>query len=184
MPIDRELAFETSSNGVLLESGAHVSSGSALPAHTGKAGDWYFRTFDSTQWTLLADGNLWVQSVSGSALVYPEKAFYNGNANTGRYLEIFGGIASNLRGLPLTVPGKVSTLVFETTSSAGAVSLGIFEKSDLITPLTTLTMADGVAKQTFTPSTLFSGGDEIALQITAGSRTNPTAYFFINTGNL
>lgn len=184
MAIDRLDAFEISNNGVLLEGGTHFSSGPDTPTHTGKAGDWYYRTTDSTQWTLLVDGSAWVQSFSGSALVYPEKALYQGNANTGRYLEIFPTIASNLRGLPYVTQAKITYLIFETTNSSGVVSLGLFEKGDLITPRDTVTLADGVAKQAFTPNTVFQPNEELVLQITAGSRTNPTAYFYNNTGNV
>lgn len=184
MAIDRELAFEPSENGVLFENGTHVSSGFDAPTHVGKAGDWYFRTADSTQWTLLVDGSSWVQSFSGSALVYPEKAGYQGNANTGRYLEIFPGIASNLRGLPFVTQAKITYLLFETTNNSGSVTLGIFEKGDLVTPRDSVVLADGVFKQAFSPNTVFGPGEEMTLQIIAGSRTNPTAYWYNNTGNV
>lgn len=62
--VDRDRALDTE-NGLILDEesgGAHLSSGGAVPTHTGKAGDIYFKTDDNTRWYLEADGSDWIKS--------------------------------------------------------------------------------------------------------------------------
>lgn len=55
--LDRSKAYESS--GLVLDGGAYLSSGSAVPTHSANNGDWYFRegtleiyTHNGTQWIL------------------------------------------------------------------------------------------------------------------------------------
>lgn len=184
MAIDRELAFETSPNGVLLESGTHISSGTAIPTHSGLAGDLYMRTTDSTLWTLLADGLDWVLFINGSAIVYPVQFNYNGNASSGRYLEIFPSKPSDEGPWPLTLVTRVTTFFVETDNSAGDFTVGLFEIGDLVTPVNTITLSSGQTKNTVNFGDLFAVNDELVIQVTAGSRNDPRGFFFSNTGNV
>lgn len=59
--MDRNLAHEISSDGLLFENGGHFSSGSGTPTHNGLAGDWYFKTTDATVWRLPTNGTAWVR---------------------------------------------------------------------------------------------------------------------------
>ena len=56
---DRDKAFEISDDGLLLEGGAHVSSGAADPTHLATNGDWYLQTDPVVLWRRIEAA--WVQ---------------------------------------------------------------------------------------------------------------------------
>jgi hypothetical protein len=60
LAFDRNKAFEIRDDGLAIEGGAHISSGTGDPAHTGLAGDLYFKTSDGSEWFLAADGAVWI----------------------------------------------------------------------------------------------------------------------------
>lgn len=182
--IDRNGAFETSPNGVILENGAHLSSGTASPIHTGLAGDIYFKTSDSTLWTLLSDGSSWVLFINGSAIVYPITYAYNGNASSGRWLEVFNGIASNTAPSPVILPSKITYVFLETNDTAGAFTVAFYENDDQVTPVFSITLNDGQSKNTFILSSTFLVGESVSMKVTSGSRNKPRGIFFFNTGNV
>lgn len=184
MAIDRNDAFEIRETGVLLENGAHLSSGSASPTHTGLAGDIYFKTSDSTLWTLLANGSSWVLFINGSAIVYPIKYAYNGNASSGRWLEVFPGIASNDAPAPVILPSKITYVFLETENTGGAFTVAFYENSNQVTPVFSVTLNDGQSKNTFVLSSAFSAGQSVSMKVTSGSRNKPRGLFFFNTGNI
>ncbi len=66
MAIDRSKAFEVEEHGIQIDGGFNLTSGAATPTHTGKKGDRYFKTSDSTEWKLDADGSAWVEVTGGA----------------------------------------------------------------------------------------------------------------------
>lgn len=76
MAIDRDRAFEVSENGFLLEGGAHFSSASGVPTHTGLKGDMYLDTNTWLLYFLRANGSTWTQlSATDIAFQDPEGLF-------------------------------------------------------------------------------------------------------------
>jgi hypothetical protein len=108
-------------------------------------------------------------------------ASYNGNANVGRYLEIFPGIDS-LTG-PYYIPTNAYIVAF--TFSAIANSTGtcsLFKTSDLVTPLVSLSLSASKNVSTVTLNVALNAGDLICARITSGSINKPYIVWYITGG--
>ena len=113
-------------------------------------------------------------------------AQYNGNANTGRYLEFFSGISSN--DAPLYTPGnaEVITIVAATTSNNSTCTIGFYDKTGpgpSGTLLYTLTFSN--QKRVITTSSLLftiPATGELTIKITSGSISKPHLYFIVKGG--
>lgn len=108
-------------------------------------------------------------------------ASYNGNANTGRYLEIFPGIDS-LTG-PYYIPTNAYIVAF--TFSAIANSTGVcslFKTTDLVNPLTSLTLTASKNVSTVSLNVALNAGDLICARITSGSINKPYIVWYITGG--
>ena len=108
-------------------------------------------------------------------------ASYNGNANVGRYLEIFPGIDS-LTG-PYYIPTNAYIVAF--TFSAIANSTGtcaLFKTSNLVTPLTSLSLTASKNISTVSLNVALNAGDLICARITSGSINKPYIVWYITGG--
>ena len=106
---------------------------------------------------------------------------YGGNANVGRYLEIFPGIDS-LTG-PYYIPTNAYIVAF--TFSATAASTGtcsLFKTSDLVNPITSLTLTAALNVSTVTLNVPLSTADLICARITSGSINKPYIVWYITGG--
>lgn len=109
---------------------------------------------------------------------------YNGNANTGRHLEFFSGIASNLIPINLFAETKLLTVVFSSSANSTA-TLGFFDLNiSSVTPVYTISLAAQNAVTDLAnpaaPNAIFSSNARLAIRITAGSVNRPAVYFFLS----
>jgi len=108
-------------------------------------------------------------------------AQYNGNANTGRYLEFFTGISSNDAPIFVPNPYKGITIVARTTS-ANATCVVRFADIQTGSPVTLFDLTFTAQKQviaTGTPATpLFTtlANAQLAVFVQSGSITKPHLY--------
>lgn len=109
---------------------------------------------------------------------------YNGNANTGRYLEFFNGIDSNNAPILLTASSKCLSIVIASTAIHTA-SIGFFNLN--VSSVTPVYTASFVAQQRAvfigTPTLpLFSlpANALLALRITSSSVNRPHVYFSLS----
>ena len=111
---------------------------------------------------------------------------YGGNANNGRYLEIFPGIDSEEAPFFTNTPARVLTIVCSTTSGGSNADLGFFDLavSDTV-PLYTLDYAGNKRKIDIgTPATpLFTvpALGELAVRVTQGSVNKPHCYVVLSS---
>lgn len=111
---------------------------------------------------------------------YPFQAVFNGNANTGRYLEIFPAV--NTLEAPFVFPeaSAIRTVTMGATSVSNAV-VGFFRTTNLVTPVFTLPYA-GLSRVVFTNLFFpFAPLDELAIRITSGSASKPFLRVWVNT---
>jgi len=115
-------------------------------------------------------------------VVQSSKAFtfaaYNGNANTGRYLEFFSGISSDLA--PIKVIGALTVLaiVARTTSTSSTCDIGFY--NIVSTPVLLYTVSFSNQKEVIVSSpSLFvlPASGELAIKIDSGSISKPHLYF-------
>lgn len=112
---------------------------------------------------------------------YQVPAIYGGNANTGRYLEMFAGIDSLEAPLIFPEDGFIRTVTIKTKSSPGVgKKIGFFETSDLVTPRFEITLENSLT-QTINVSRLFLRGEQMSVRVTNGNLRKPALRIFIET---
>lgn len=112
---------------------------------------------------------------------YPFQCQYGGNANTGRYLEIFSGLPSS-PDAPFVFPenSALKQITFGTTGLS-TTTIGIFKTTDLVTPIYSFSLVAEQRKVITGLNVNFIAGDEIAIRITAGSCNKPFMRLWVNT---
>jgi hypothetical protein len=102
-------------------------------------------------------------------------AQYNGNANTGRYLEFFGGISSLDAPIRTDLSINVFSIVSTTTATGSTALIGFFDLNvSSVTPLYTLDMNS--LKTVFvsgTPLFTIAANSQLAIRVTSGSIAKP-----------
>lgn len=104
-------------------------------------------------------------------------ADYNGNANNGRYLELFNGISTFNAPLRVINPVDIITIVARTTSTQSNAQL---EFVDLFTNTVLYTLSYGNNKEiVLTNGPLFTipANGELAIRVSSGSVQKPHLYF-------
>lgn len=109
---------------------------------------------------------------------------YNGNANTGRYLEFFSGIDSSIAPIFLSAPAKCITFIFASTANS-TCSLGIFDLNISSTvPIHTINLNNQTRNSQIGSATaplfLTGANSRIALRIISGSANRPHVYFTLS----
>jgi len=113
---------------------------------------------------------------------YPIQADWGGNANPGRYLEIFPGI--NSLEAPLVIPENSIYVAVSlgSVNDAGDFTLGFFNPPNAATPFRSVTMLDGVNRTLVTGlSDPLLAADEIGVKVVSGNRNKPFVRFWIQT---
>lgn len=106
---------------------------------------------------------------------------YGGNANVGRYLEIFPGIDS-LNG-PYYIPTNAYIVAFTFSATATSTgTCGLFKSTDLVNPITSLTLTAALNVSTVILNVPLSVGDLISARITSGSINKPYIVWYITGG--
>lgn len=100
---------------------------------------------------------------------------YGGNANTGRYLEFYAGISSDIGPLYFSSSTNLLATVLQTTAATATCNMGVFDLNvSSVTPVYTVVMtAQKRVQYIGSPLAVFAAGSLIALQITSGSINTP-----------
>lgn len=110
---------------------------------------------------------------------------FNGNANTGRFLEFFSGIASNEA--PIYTPTALETLtiVARTSAASATCTIGFYDVSP-VTPVLLYTLTFTAQKQVVLddPIGLFTvpAMGSLAIKIDSGSISKPHLYLIVKGG--
>jgi len=110
-------------------------------------------------------------------------AQYNGNANTGRYLEFFSGIASS--DAPIYTPEalKILTIVSRTTGTSATCTIGFYNSTALLYTLTHTAQKQVILIGTSAlPIFTVPAMAELNIKIDSGSITKPHLYFVAQGG--
>jgi hypothetical protein len=102
---------------------------------------------------------------------FPIVSNYNGNAGTGKYLNFFPGQSSDDSPWTFTDDTFIRTIIVNCSSSSTGV-LGVFNVTDLVTPVVTVTLTAETSKR-LDLSQFFNSGDQIAMRVTSGSLSKP-----------
>ena len=105
--------------------------------------------------------------------------WYNGNANKGKIIELYPGIAST--SAPFVFPefSYIRTVTLN-TSALSTGTLGFFKLPDLVNPVFTLSLVNSdYIRQNYTIP--FAADEEIAIIILAGNLNKPAIRFWIQT---
>ena len=126
-----------------------------------------------------------VEESLGTALANDRYSFpcnYGGNANVGRYLELFPAVDTSIAPFIFPEDSTIITVTLGTDNSSGAFTIGFFKRSDLVTPVFTVSMPDGQRTATFQNLNYsFLELDELAIRVTSGSRIKPYIMVWVNT---
>ena len=106
-------------------------------------------------------------------------ASYNGNAGTGKFLELFPGISMDVA--PFTFPESsfIKTIVLRAVSNSTG-TMGIYKLPNTSTPVLTISLSNS-KYQKLDFSEFFNPDDEIAVKVQSGAFSKPHMVFFIQT---
>lgn len=112
---------------------------------------------------------------------YPFEAHFGGNANVGRYLEIFPALAS-FPDAPFVFPenSAIKTVTLGCSASATAV-IGFFRTTNLVTPVFSVSLTNQTRGIFTGLNHLFNANDELAIRVTSGSLNRPFMRIWVNT---
>lgn len=102
---------------------------------------------------------------------------YGGNANVGRYLEIWGGQASDTSPIFLTASARILSVTLQTTAASTTCDLGIFDLNvSSVIPIYTIVMTAVKRVQYIGSPSLatFNPGALVAFRVTSGGILSPT----------
>lgn len=109
---------------------------------------------------------------------------YNGNANVGRYLEFFPGIASDVIPIDIPVTTRLLTVVLQSSAVAtGTVSFFDLAVSSTVPVFSISLVSSNIAIATAVPSApnaIIAADANLAIRVTAGSINRPSIYFFLS----
>ncbi len=134
MSFDRGIAYELGDNGLLFENGAHFSSGTATPTHSGLKGDRFFKTDDASIWRLEADGTNWMKDVikGSNEIIFAfsgnSSPFVSTSLTSYQIISEFIFPGSTL----VSTPTSIFLLSGSNNASAG-VSFKIFDRTNSLT---------------------------------------------------
>lgn len=109
----------------------------------------------------------------------PVLASYNGNANTGRYLEIWPGLSSDVD--PFVVPNPealVAIVLGSEASSTGTV--GVFRITDLVNPIASISLTAQIEVTNVSLNIPIATNTKLAVRVTSGSINKPRFAFYLS----
>jgi hypothetical protein len=110
---------------------------------------------------------------------YAVLANYGGQANTGRYLEVVPGEASDTAPFYFPEDSYIRTVTVQ-IDAVGSPTIGFFEINDLVTPRFEVSVA-ATTEAVFDVSELFVKDERLAIRITANNCQKPKVRFWIET---
>jgi len=196
MAIDRDLAYEVE-NGIILDYGTvHLSSGTAVPTHTGVEGDRYYRTngevykYIGSTWVMLdASTTVFDNSTNGFVAVNVQDAIeevseqvdvsaspgftWGASGNVSNSWLVNDTVPSNKAGRIVPVDGEVTDIFFACElSTSGTITL-YKRVGSTFNVLATLNVSSVRKLHTTVSGASVSIGDELAMKVTSGSFKNP-----------
>jgi hypothetical protein len=101
---------------------------------------------------------------------------YGGSANTGRYLEVWGGQASNVSPIFFSDASRILSVTLQTKSVQATCSLGIFDLNvSSVVPVYSIVMTNQKRVQFIgTPLATLAPNALVAMRVTSGSINTPT----------
>jgi len=138
----------------------------------------YFLEDNSTQ------GGIWLRAPESTAALSgtaPVLSYYGGNANVGRYLEIFPGTDSFTVPFLIVVNQRLVAMSLS-LSAASASTIGVFKMTDLVNPVATIsTTAIQISNSDITLGAPLYLGEKIAVRVTAGAPNKPSLAMYLST---
>jgi hypothetical protein len=125
---------------------------------------------------------IWNRSISSSAPFQgtsPIICGYGGNAGTGRYLEYVAGNASDASPFIIISPSTLVGLSIANGGGSTTATVGLFEVTNLITPIATIGLIAQPSAYTSTLSVNLAAGSKIAVRIISGSMLKPFVCYYI-----
>ena len=111
---------------------------------------------------------------------YSLQCSYNGNANVGRYLEIFGGLDSLSAPFIFPENARVVTVTLGNVA-VSTFTVGFFKTADLVTPVFSLSLIAQISSVFNGFAYAFVQYDQLVMRVTAGSANKPYCRIWINT---
>lgn len=134
-----------------------------------------FVLYDNTS----SKGSWLYDSVSSASVAsFSFLAQYGGNANTGRYMEIVPSIASNEAPYLLVSNAAIVALSLGATALSTGV-VGIFKSTDLVNPITTLSLSNTLSNTAVGLFVQLSVGDKLVVQVTTGTILKPYMVIYV-----
>ena len=110
---------------------------------------------------------------------------FNGNANTGRFLEFFSGIASSEAPIYTPTALEALTIVARTSAASATCTIGFYDVSP-VTPVLLYTLTFTAQKQVVLddPAGLFTlpAMGSLAIKVDSGSISKPQLYLIVKGG--
>jgi hypothetical protein len=109
-------------------------------------------------------------------------ASYNGNANSGRNLEVFPGIDMSIAPIFLDANTNVTSIVAATTAANATCTIGFYNNTPAIPVLLYTVTFTAVKRVTLTGLPIFQipSNAQLAIKIDSGSINRPHLYFELN----
>jgi len=102
---------------------------------------------------------------------------YSANATNGRYLEQYAGNPSDKS--PYIIPVNSTLIAISVGSTAvSTATFGIFKTTDLVTPISSISLAAQTSNLIYPLSVALNSLDKIAVRVTAGSANKPLLVFY------
>lgn len=106
-------------------------------------------------------------------------ASYNGNANSGRYLEFFPGQSSDVNPFPIPDPSFIRTVTVSTSAASTGV-IAFYKNFDFNTPILQVPLTNNTYTK-YTTTILINTDDRISCKVISGSLSKPNIVVFIQT---
>jgi hypothetical protein len=113
---------------------------------------------------------------------YPIQASYGGNANAGRYLEIYAGLDSSSTVAPMVAPEKSNIVAYSFGCTAS--STGVIKVRNHTTAIDILTVTFTAQTRITVTGTVIAGInalDELGIYVSSGSLNKPFCRIWFNT---
>ncbi len=104
---------------------------------------------------------------------------YNGNCGSGKYPEFYSGQSSDISPFLLPNDSIIKTITLRTTLASTGV-MSIYEASDLLTPLVSVTFTNETNK-IVSPDISLDAYDEVVIKCDSGSFSKPHGALWIQT---
>ena len=124
--------------------------------------------------TITTSNGVWIIEQSSSSTLSSTSylSYYGGNANVGRYLQYVPG--EDTSAVPYLVVGNSAIVALSLgATSASTGTMGIFKSTDLVTPITTITLTAQISNSVVGIYVPVNNGDRLASRVTSGSISKP-----------